>query len=96
MTVENDRYESIAKPVVGCIGHFKGSIFLSVSILYHVLKMSGVHLHLQVWKKMLLFNFAEWYSLLQIMYLGAATNNKASTALDFFLEAVQKYGFPLR
>ncbi|TDH05119.1 hypothetical protein EPR50_G00140130 [Perca flavescens] len=32
----------------------------------------------------------------KIMYLGAATNNKASTALDFFLEAVQKYGFPLR
>ncbi|XP_049319418.1 uncharacterized protein LOC111190594 [Astyanax mexicanus] len=32
----------------------------------------------------------------KIMYLGAATNNKASTALAFFLEAVQKYGFPLR
>ncbi|XP_045898241.1 uncharacterized protein LOC123966515 isoform X2 [Micropterus dolomieu] len=32
----------------------------------------------------------------KIMYLGAATNNKASTALDFFFEAVQKYGFPLR
>ncbi|KAK5880586.1 hypothetical protein CesoFtcFv8_023598 [Champsocephalus esox] len=27
---------------------------------------------------------------------GAATNNKASTSLDFFLEGVQKYGFPLR
>ncbi|XP_041835779.1 uncharacterized protein LOC121653747 [Melanotaenia boesemani] len=32
----------------------------------------------------------------KIMYLGAAANNKATTALDFFLEAVQKYGFPLR
>ncbi|KAI9514167.1 hypothetical protein NQZ68_035631 [Dissostichus eleginoides] len=32
----------------------------------------------------------------QIMYLGAATDNKASTSLDFFLEGVQKYGFPLR
>ncbi|KAF3857271.1 hypothetical protein F7725_009130 [Dissostichus mawsoni] len=32
----------------------------------------------------------------KIMYLGAATNNKASTSLDFFLEGVQKYGFPLR
>ncbi|KAK5935025.1 hypothetical protein CgunFtcFv8_020423 [Champsocephalus gunnari] len=30
----------------------------------------------------------------KIMYLGA--NNKASTSLDFFLEGVQKYGFPLR
>ncbi|XP_076744015.1 uncharacterized protein LOC143420221 isoform X2 [Maylandia zebra] len=30
------------------------------------------------------------------MYLGAAANNRASTALAFFLEAVQKYGFPLR
>ncbi|KAK1890056.1 Pyruvate carboxylase 2, partial [Dissostichus eleginoides] len=30
-----------------------------------------------------------------IMYLGAATDNKASTSLDFFLEGVQKYGFPL-
>ncbi|KAK1898349.1 LL-diaminopimelate aminotransferase [Dissostichus eleginoides] len=32
----------------------------------------------------------------KIMYLGAATDNKASTSLDFFLEGVQKYGFPLR
>ncbi|KAL4009206.1 hypothetical protein ACER0C_003058 [Sarotherodon galilaeus] len=32
----------------------------------------------------------------KIMYLGAAANNRASTALAFFLEAVQKYGFPLR
>lgn len=32
----------------------------------------------------------------QILYLKAANNNKASTALTFFLEAVQKHGFPLR
>ncbi|MED6284997.1 hypothetical protein CHARACLAT_024579, partial [Characodon lateralis] len=32
----------------------------------------------------------------KIMYLGAAPNNKASTALGFFLESTQNYGFPLR
>ncbi|XP_039866533.1 uncharacterized protein LOC120720812 [Simochromis diagramma] len=32
----------------------------------------------------------------KILYLKAANNNKASTALTFFLEAVQKHGFPLR
>ncbi|KAA8589179.1 hypothetical protein FQN60_010524, partial [Etheostoma spectabile] len=31
-----------------------------------------------------------------LMYLGTATNNKASTALDICSEAVQKNGFPLR
>ncbi len=30
------------------------------------------------------------------MYLGAATNNKAETALGFFLEAVEKHGVPSR
>ncbi|KAG7473984.1 hypothetical protein MATL_G00101650 [Megalops atlanticus] len=32
----------------------------------------------------------------QIMYLGAATENKASTALDFFLRSLEKYGVPDR
>ncbi|CAI5682130.1 unnamed protein product [Oreochromis niloticus] len=32
----------------------------------------------------------------KILYLKAAKNNKASTALTFFLEAVQKHGFPSR
>ncbi|KAJ7986673.1 hypothetical protein DPEC_G00342320 [Dallia pectoralis] len=32
----------------------------------------------------------------KIMFLGCATNNKASTALHFFLMSVEKYGFPLR
>ncbi|KAI9549071.1 hypothetical protein NQZ68_003606 [Dissostichus eleginoides] len=31
-----------------------------------------------------------------IMYLQVANNNKASTALQFFLEAVDKHGFPSR
>ncbi|XP_030579643.1 uncharacterized protein LOC115776189 [Archocentrus centrarchus] len=30
------------------------------------------------------------------MYLGAANNNKASTALGFFMNSVEKFGFPLR
>lgn len=30
------------------------------------------------------------------MYLGAATNNRAETALGFFLEAVEKHGVPSR
>ncbi|XP_063056347.1 uncharacterized protein LOC134450437 [Engraulis encrasicolus] len=30
------------------------------------------------------------------MYLGPANNNRASTALTFFLEAVEKYGWPSR
>ncbi len=30
------------------------------------------------------------------MYLGAATNNLAATTLDFFQEAVETFGFPLR
>ncbi|KAM9805718.1 uncharacterized protein ACBT44_013392 [Syngnathus typhle] len=32
----------------------------------------------------------------KIMYLGAASNNLASTTLAFFLESVEKFGFPLR
>ncbi|XP_057183751.1 uncharacterized protein LOC130550328 [Triplophysa rosa] len=32
----------------------------------------------------------------KIMYLGAAPNNLAATALDFFQEAVETFGFPLR
>ncbi|KAI9542475.1 hypothetical protein NQZ68_019157 [Dissostichus eleginoides] len=32
----------------------------------------------------------------KIMYLQVANNNKASTALQFFLEAVDKHGFPSR
>lgn len=32
----------------------------------------------------------------KVMYLGAATNNKAETALGFFLEAVEKHGVPSR
>lgn len=32
----------------------------------------------------------------QVIYLGAATNNRAETALDFFLEAVGKQGVPSR
>ncbi|XP_041864220.1 uncharacterized protein LOC121654248 [Melanotaenia boesemani] len=32
----------------------------------------------------------------KILYLKAANNNKASTALDFFLEAVKRYGCPSR
>ncbi|XP_039461390.1 uncharacterized protein LOC120435654 [Oreochromis aureus] len=32
----------------------------------------------------------------KILYLKAANNNKASTALTFFLEAVQEHGFPSR
>ncbi|XP_032360272.1 uncharacterized protein zgc:174680 [Etheostoma spectabile] len=32
----------------------------------------------------------------KIMYLGASNNNKASTALGFFMSSVEKFGFPLR
>ncbi|XP_059370898.1 uncharacterized protein LOC132108244 isoform X2 [Carassius carassius] len=32
----------------------------------------------------------------KIMYLGAASNNLAKTTLDFFQEAVETFGFPLR
>ncbi|XP_051997736.1 uncharacterized protein LOC127654572 [Xyrauchen texanus] len=32
----------------------------------------------------------------KIMYLGSANNNKASTALGFFMSSVEKFGFPLR
>ncbi|XP_062851902.1 uncharacterized protein LOC134314975 isoform X2 [Trichomycterus rosablanca] len=32
----------------------------------------------------------------KIMYLGAATNNLSSTALTFFQESVDRFGFPLR
>ncbi|KAI7806118.1 hypothetical protein IRJ41_000277, partial [Triplophysa rosa] len=32
----------------------------------------------------------------KIMYLGAATNNLALTALNFFQESVERYGYPLR
>ncbi|KAI9541141.1 hypothetical protein NQZ68_033601, partial [Dissostichus eleginoides] len=31
-----------------------------------------------------------------VMYLGASTNNRASTAYGFFLEATQRHGVPLR
>ncbi|KAF3844260.1 hypothetical protein F7725_013602 [Dissostichus mawsoni] len=45
-----------------------------------------------------LFVSFNWYNriYLQIMYLGAASNNLASTNLDFFQESVEKFGFPLR
>lgn len=33
---------------------------------------------------------------LQIMYLGAASNNMASTTMAFFQESVDKFGVPLR
>ncbi|KAF1392278.1 hypothetical protein PFLUV_G00051130 [Perca fluviatilis] len=32
----------------------------------------------------------------KIMYLGASNNNKASTALGFFMSSVEKFGFRLR
>ncbi|XP_062844579.1 uncharacterized protein LOC134325053 [Trichomycterus rosablanca] len=32
----------------------------------------------------------------KIMYLGAASNNQASTTLAFFQQSVEKFGFPLR
>ncbi|KAL2102065.1 hypothetical protein ACEWY4_003826 [Coilia grayii] len=32
----------------------------------------------------------------KIMYMGAATDNKASTALEFFLHSVEKHGVPVR
>ncbi|XP_023666594.2 uncharacterized protein [Paramormyrops kingsleyae] len=32
----------------------------------------------------------------KIMYLGAASNNRASTTLDFFQESVETFGFPLK
>ncbi|KAJ4948204.1 hypothetical protein JOQ06_019741 [Pogonophryne albipinna] len=32
----------------------------------------------------------------KIMFLGAANNNLASTALAFFQKSVDRYGFPLR
>lgn len=32
----------------------------------------------------------------KIMYLGAANNNKASTALGFFMDSIDEFGFPLR
>ncbi|XP_041865100.1 uncharacterized protein LOC121654829 isoform X2 [Melanotaenia boesemani] len=32
----------------------------------------------------------------KVMYLGAATNNLASTALAFFQGSIEKFGFPLR
>ncbi|XP_073721934.1 uncharacterized protein [Misgurnus anguillicaudatus] len=32
----------------------------------------------------------------KVMYLGAASNNLAATTLDFFQEAVETFGFPLR
>ncbi|XP_051979808.1 uncharacterized protein LOC127641079 [Xyrauchen texanus] len=33
---------------------------------------------------------------MQIMYLGAANNNRSSTALPFFQQSVDRYGFPSR
>ncbi|XP_039463356.1 uncharacterized protein LOC120436418 isoform X1 [Oreochromis aureus] len=32
----------------------------------------------------------------KMMYLGAGNNNKASTALGFFMSSVEQFGFPLR
>ncbi|KAJ4945991.1 hypothetical protein JOQ06_023669, partial [Pogonophryne albipinna] len=42
-----------------------------------------------------LFGGVDGYSR-KVMYLGASTNNRASTAYGFFLEATQRHGVPLR
>ncbi|XP_059371889.1 uncharacterized protein LOC132109648 [Carassius carassius] len=44
---------------------------------------------------LVIFGAIDGYSR-KIMYLGPATDNKASTALGFFLQSVERHGFPLR
>lgn len=44
---------------------------------------------------LVIFGAIDGYSR-KIMYLGAATDNKASTALGFFHQSVERHGFPLR
>lgn len=60
--------------------------------------LSLVHLdtnHKLIRYGLVIFGGIDGYSR-KIMYLGAATNNKAQTALRFFLESVEKHGVPSR
>ncbi|XP_016319974.1 uncharacterized protein LOC107671571 [Sinocyclocheilus anshuiensis] len=61
--------------------------------------LSVMHLdtnHKLITYDLVIFGGIDGYSKRLDMYLGAATNNKAETALGFFLEAVEKHGVPSR
>ncbi|KAJ4947507.1 hypothetical protein JOQ06_009542 [Pogonophryne albipinna] len=60
--------------------------------------LSLVHVdtnHKLIRYNIVLFGGVDGYSR-KVMYLGASTNNRASTAYGFFLEATQRHGVPLR
>ncbi|KAK1895766.1 PiggyBac transposable element-derived protein 4, partial [Dissostichus eleginoides] len=60
--------------------------------------LSLVHMdtnHKLIRYNIVLFGGVDRYSR-KVMYLGASTNNRASTAYGFFLEATQRHGVPLR
>ncbi|XP_073729852.1 uncharacterized protein [Misgurnus anguillicaudatus] len=60
--------------------------------------LSLVHIdtnHKLIRYSVVVFGGVDGYSR-KIMYLDAATNNKAATTLDFFLKSVQLHGLPLR
>ncbi|KAF3840333.1 hypothetical protein F7725_019050 [Dissostichus mawsoni] len=59
--------------------------------------LSLVHMdtnHKLIRYNIVLFGGVDRYSR-KVMYLGASTNNRASTAYGFFLEATQRHGVPL-